>query len=190
MQQISMNYFWGQIFDITSLFSDLSKALRRICPGLGLQSEEGIVPTTSSLFVSKAFVFMMNFLSVLHNVPNEPRVNNSIKTPRHTQIPPITNKTDNFDNWERKWYCLCSLSRTINQRRSMWGTMRTTNYLAASLWGLSWCFMLIYLCSISHTSQQELVLGEKKKKNLSASKEEWCAGRLQDSKHTPIQVYL
>lgn len=53
-----MNYFRGQIFDITSLFSDLSKALRRICPGLGVPSEEGIV-------LSEAFVFMMNLLSVL-----------------------------------------------------------------------------------------------------------------------------
>lgn len=35
---------------------------------------------------------MMNFLSALHNVPNEPRVNNSIKTPRHTKTAPITNK--------------------------------------------------------------------------------------------------
>lgn len=44
----------------------------------------------------QAFVFMMNFLSVLHNVPNEPRVNNSIKTPRHTEIPPITSKEPIF----------------------------------------------------------------------------------------------
>lgn len=42
----------------------------------------------------------------------------------------------------------------------MWGTMRTTNYLTVSLWGLSWCFMLLYRCSISHISQQELVLEE------------------------------
>lgn len=74
----------------------------------------------------------------------------------------------------------------------MWGTMRTTNYLAVSLWGLSWCFMLFYLCSISHISQQELVLEEEEveEKNSSASKEEWCAGTLQDSKHTRLYRYI
>lgn len=38
----------------------------------------------------------MNFLSVLDNVPNEPRVNNSIKTSRHAEIPPFTNKETIF----------------------------------------------------------------------------------------------
>lgn len=79
---------------------------------------------------------MMNFLSVLHNVPNEPRVNNSIKTPRHTEIPPITNKEPIFVI--ERGSDIVSFSRTINQRRSMWGTVRTTNYLAVSLWGLPW----------------------------------------------------
>lgn len=77
-----MNYFRGQIFDITSSFSDLYKALRRICPGLGPVSlRRGLFRQHPLSLVSKAFVFMMNFLSVRHNVPNEPRVNNSINPP-------------------------------------------------------------------------------------------------------------
>lgn len=71
----------------------------------------------------------------------------------------------------------------------MWGTTRTTNYLAVSLWGLSWCFILLYLCSISHISQQELVLVEEER-NPAASKEEWCVGTLQDSKHTLLYRYI
>ena len=46
------------------------------------------------------------------------------------------------------------------------GTMHTTNYLVVSLWGLSWHFMHLYLCSISQMSQQELVLEEEEEKNL------------------------
>lgn len=42
------------------------------------------------------------------------------------------------------------------------GDNGTTNYLALSLWGLSWYFTLLYLCSISHISEQELVLEKEK----------------------------
>lgn len=75
----------------------------------------------------------------------------------------------------------------------MWGTTHITNYLAVSLQGLSWLFMLLYPCSISHISHQELVLEgekEKKKKKTPASKEEWCAATLQDSKHTLPYRYI
>lgn len=55
----------------------------------------GIVPAYILCLVSKAFVFMMNFLSVLLIVPNEPRVNNSSKKKKKlwdVQDAPITNK--------------------------------------------------------------------------------------------------
>lgn len=152
-----MNYFRGQIFDITSPFSDLSKALRRICPGLGHASlRRGLFRQHPLSPVSKAFVFMMNFLSVRHNVPNEPRVNNSMKktkkSPRHTKTPPITNKETILVIERESDIVSAHFSRTINQKRKCWGTKRTTNYLPVSLWGLSQCFMPLKVCKVSHIS--------------------------------------
>lgn len=74
----------------------------------------------------------------------------------------------------------------------MWGTKRTTNYLPVSLWGLSWCFMPLYLCSVSHISQQELVEAEEEEEKKLFSLERGVLRRYTPGfeAHSPIQVYL
>lgn len=70
---------------------------------------------------------MMNFLSVRHNVPNEPRVNNSIKKRRKKRAQDVQrhcllqNKETILVIERESDIVSARFSRTINQKRRMLG---------------------------------------------------------------------